>query len=208
MIDYVITQTGKSLSSEKIKLNKYDNKVSRLVFNLDGTIPGNLLFLAMKNPVTGEYFYSPVTDNAVVIGNSVTRYPGRWDCILLATEDYELDVTGDIDEERLTYVSDELRRVVVIDNFLDDDAYIGTLSYPAMDTALEKFAHEFRDLYDLVQQVGDDVGLCQNFKNQSEDILVQMQGLLTNMTAMYNNYMTSMEVAYSNYIRRIQNGGA
>lgn len=65
MTDYIISQVGKTLTSESaIKIVKYDNKVSRLIFNLDGTIPDGLrLYCAFLNPKTGKYFYSPVINN-------------------------------------------------------------------------------------------------------------------------------------------------
>lgn len=84
-IDYVITQTGKDLTSgSSFKINRYDNKISRFVFNLDGTIPDFLrLYCAFLNPQTKKYFYTPVLEEEgtyyVIIGTKISYYVSRWE---------------------------------------------------------------------------------------------------------------------------------
>ena len=120
-IEHFITQTGKNLvcsnESGKIIINKYDNKISKFVFNLDGTIPGRLYF-ALLNPVTQKYFITPVVNNAVTITTRISGYPGIWKALLLGIEDNYEVVDENIDQSKLTYVSNEFKRIVVKDNFL------------------------------------------------------------------------------------------
>ena len=182
---YNITQTGRVLSSSAIKINKYDNKTIKLNFVFDGTISGRLYYLAMLNPVTKLYEYHPLTNGTVLLGNSISRYPGRWSCILMATEDYALDATDDIDESRLTWVSNVFNKIVVIDNFLDDDAYIGSLSYPAIDEALNTFTRNMTTIQEYVTTSGEDVTACENVLTQCQNVLAQCQLLYAQIQAIY-----------------------
>ena len=123
-IEHFITQTGKNLvcsnESGKIIINKYDNKISKINFKLDDTIPGRLYF-AMLNPVTSKYFLIPLVDNAITITTRISAYPGVWNTLLLGIEDdYEI-VDENIDQSKVTYVSNEFKRVVVKDNFLSEN---------------------------------------------------------------------------------------
>ncbi len=215
-IDYAIIQEGKSLSSDKIKINKYDNKISRLVFTLDGTIPGRL-YLAMKNPITGRYFYNLLTDDAVIIGTSVSMYVGRWDMILLGvSEDYDLDELNDIDQEKVTYVSDTLKKLVVIDNFLSDDC--GAISYPALDEALDDFARNREEIENNLIQTGEDVSECEallvsiqeieteckEYLAQVEEYVYQIEVMNQTLTQSYNTYYASLKQQYETYKKNLE----
>lgn len=138
-IEFHIKQVGKTLSCSdsagKIIINKYDNKVSKIIFNLDGTIPGRVYF-ALRNPVTGRYFISPIINNELVIGTKVSIYPGRWTALLIGIDDdYEI-VDDEIDQSKCTYVSDEFKRIIVRDNFLDD-CCIEEESSPVIDMMID-----------------------------------------------------------------------
>lgn len=124
LIDHFITQVGKVLTvdndSGKIVINKYDNKISRINFKLDGTIPGRLYF-AMLNPITNKYFLLPLVENAITITTQISAYPGVWNTLLLGIQDdYEI-VDENIDQGKVTYVSNEFKRIVVRDNFLSEN---------------------------------------------------------------------------------------
>lgn len=123
-IEHFITQTGKNLvcsnESGKIIINKYDNKISKIIFKLDNTIPGRLYF-AMLNPVTNKYFITPLVNDAVTITTRISAYPGVWNTLLLGIQDdYEI-VDENIDQSKVTYVSNEFKRIVVRDNFLSEN---------------------------------------------------------------------------------------
>lgn len=122
-IEHHIKQVGKVLTctddSGKITINKYDNKTSRIIFDLDGTIPGKLYF-ALLNPKTNKYFLTPIVNNEIEITSSISVYPGIWSAIIIGADvDYEI-IDNNIDQTKLTYVSDELKRIVVRDNFLNE----------------------------------------------------------------------------------------
>lgn len=223
-IDYKIKQVGKTLTADKIKINKFDNKVSRLLFELDGTIPGRL-YLAMKNPVTKKYFYSLLTDNAVTIGTVVSMYVGRWDVILMGvSEDYDLDELEDIDQTKITYVSDTLKKIVVIDNFLDDDCEV--FSLPALDDALDKFARNREELENNLLQTGADVTACEETLASCREVLEECQDVLADcqelydemsaintslkslqsrLTATYNTYSSNLNSQYERYKMELEN---
>lgn len=138
-LNYHVQQNGKILSctdeAGKITINKYDNKVSQITFHLDGTIPGRLYF-AMLNPVTNKYFMLPVINNELIIGTEISVYPGKWKSLLIGVQDdYEV-VDNDIDQSKVTYVSNEFNRIIVRDNFLDEEN-IELNSNPAIDAMLE-----------------------------------------------------------------------
>ena len=140
-IDHFITQTGKNLvctnENGKIIINKFENKISRIVFNLDDTIPGRLYF-AMLNPVTGKYSMMPIVDGAITITTKISAYPGIWNTLLLGIQD-DYDVADEnIDQSKVTFVSNEFKRIVVKDNFLSEDTEdIETVENPEIDELID-----------------------------------------------------------------------
>ena len=134
-IDFNIVQTGKTLSSDKIIINKYDNKISRLFFNFDGTILGRLYF-AMLNPITNKYCMKPILNSQVIITTEVSVYPGKWSALLVGVQDdYEI-IDNNIDQSKVTFVSNPFNRIIVRDNFLSDSSIEPTVN-PAIDETLE-----------------------------------------------------------------------
>lgn len=134
-IDFNIVQTGKTLSSDKIIINKYENKISRLFFNFDGTILGRLYF-AMLNPITNKYCMKPILNSQVIITTEVSVYPGKWSALLVGVQDdYEI-IDNNIDQSKVTFVSNPFNRIIVRDNFLSDSSIEPTVN-PAIDEALE-----------------------------------------------------------------------
>lgn len=140
-IDHFITQTGKILvctnENGKIIINKFENKISRIVFNLDDTIPGRLYF-AMLNPVTGKYSMMPIVDGAITITTKISAYPGIWNTLLLGIQDDYDVVDENIDQSKVTFVSNEFKRIVVKDNFLSEDTEdIETVENPEIDELID-----------------------------------------------------------------------
>lgn len=122
-ITNTITQIGKELSCDndngKIIVNKYDNKVSKLIFSFDEAITGRK-YIALLNPVTKKYHIEPIINNEVVITTKISAYPGKWNLLLIATDDdYEIE-DNNIDQSKVTYVSNTFGRIIVRDNFLDE----------------------------------------------------------------------------------------
>lgn len=140
--EFHIKQTKKELTCtdtpNKIVLNKYDNKVSKIIFDFDNSITGGRLYFVMLNPVTKKYSFTPIINSEIIMGTNVTVYPGIWKSILIAVQDdYEI-IDNDIDQSKVTFVSNEFARIVVRDNFLDEER-IESTSNPAIDKLLDDF---------------------------------------------------------------------
>lgn len=138
-ITNTITQIGKELSCDndngKIVVNKYDNKISKLIFSLDEGITGRK-YIALLNPVTKKYYIEPIINSEVVITSKISAYPGKWKLLLIATDDdYEIE-DNNIDQSKVTYVSNTFGRIIVRDNFLDESE-IERVENPAIDEMLE-----------------------------------------------------------------------
>lgn len=159
-IDYHLKQVGKVLTctdeSNKIIINKYDNKVSRILFDFDSSIFGRLYF-AMLNPITKRYFFTPIVDNAITITTKVSAYPGAWRCLLLAVEnDYEI-VNENIDQSKVTFVSDEFRKVVVRDNFLsEDEEDIEVVNSPEIDELLDRMVETLNTATRIIDDLDEE----------------------------------------------------
>lgn len=125
---YNVYQSGKRLyidekeiPDNKIVVNKYENEVTTLRLVSDGTLPPRL-YWALRNPkLSNKYFILKLVNNEdLIVGTDISAYPGLWDMLLIGTdEDYEIEGT-DIDQSRLTYVSDHFGRLFVRDNFLEE----------------------------------------------------------------------------------------
>lgn len=122
-INYIVKQEGRTLTlvdSSKIIINKYDNKVAKIVFELDETITGRPYF-AMLNPVTDKYHIIPIINNCIVIDTKISVYPGRWESLLVVIDDdYEI-LENDIDQSKFTFISNAFKNIIVRDNFLNED---------------------------------------------------------------------------------------
>lgn len=125
---YNVYQSGKRLyidekenPDNKIVVNKYENEVTTLRLISDGTLPPRL-YWALRNPkLSNKYFILPLINNEdLIVGTDISTYIGLWDMLLIGTdEDYEIEGT-DIDQSRLTYISDHFGRLFVRDNFLEE----------------------------------------------------------------------------------------
>lgn len=125
---YNVYQSGKRLyidekenPDNKIVVNKYDNMQQTLRLISDGTLPPRL-YWALRNPkLSNKYFILKLLNNEdLIVGTDISAYPGLWDMLLIGTdEDYIIEGT-DIDQSRLTYVSDHFGRLFVRDNFLEE----------------------------------------------------------------------------------------
>lgn len=123
MITYTLTLTGKTLSSDRIILNKLENKVSTLHLSVIGEVSGNF-YMAFKHENEDTYFYLPFdNDMNLLLDTRISNYPGKWTLIVLVTEQtyiLEGEIT-DLDQNRVTLVSNALTRLIVQDNYLDDE---------------------------------------------------------------------------------------
>ena len=140
--EFHIKQVKKELTCtdtpNKIVLNKYDNKVSKIIFDFDNTIVDGRLYFVMLNPITKKYSFTPIINSEIMMGTNVTVYPGIWKSMLIAVQDdYEI-VDNDIDQSKVTFVSNEFARIVVRDNFLDEE-HIESTDNPAIDKLLDDF---------------------------------------------------------------------
>lgn len=160
-IDYHIKQEGKSLSCTdelgKIVINKFDNKISRIVFEFDNSISGRLYFV-MLNPETKLYSFFPIVDNMITITTNISAIPGVWDSLLIGVQDdYEI-VDGDIDQSKTTFVSNEFKRIVVRDNFLSENAEdIEEVKNPEIDKLLDKMVAATEEAERIVEAIDVDV---------------------------------------------------
>ena len=125
---YNVYQSGKRLyidenenPDNKIVVNKYENEVTTLRLVSDGTLPPRL-YWALRNPkLSNKYFILKLVNNEdLIVGTDISAYPGLWDMLLIGTdEDYIIEGT-DIDQSKLTYISDHFGRLFVRDNFLEE----------------------------------------------------------------------------------------
>lgn len=176
LTDYIITQTEKLLTTtSSIKLVKNENRVSRLVFRFDGTIPTRTrLYCAFYNYKTNKYFYTPILYNGaeyyVIIGTEITFYPIKWSMLVIAVApDMTIDSTTEIDDELIVWSSFEFKKIVVIDTFLKDEAVM--LTHPNIEKALD-------DLMVLHDEVIDHSSLVSGDVTQAQSILAECQAIL------------------------------
>lgn len=121
-----ITQTGNVLLCDKIVINKYENKITKLHFNYDNTIQESRKYIALLNPVTDKYRIHPVgLDDSVLLNTDMSMYPGVWRMLLIATSDDYIIIDDNIDNSKCTYVSNECKKIIVRDNFLSE----GSIEY-------------------------------------------------------------------------------
>lgn len=138
--DYTIQQSGTSLSmigdANRIVVNKYSNKVTRIFFEVDELISGERLYAVLQNPITNRYRFLPLMDdNSIIITRMITNYVGAWSLLLVAVSD-EISEDEELDNSKVTFVSDVFRRLVVKDNFLDEDKV--DLTEPGTDPMIDE----------------------------------------------------------------------
>lgn len=182
--DYEIVQSGKLLScSEKIVINKYDNKTSRLHFSFDGTLEGNF-YVALQNPTLSRYFIEPIVDYYYEITSAVSLYPGRWEMILIVTDDsYEI-TDGVFDQSKAVYTSSVFKRIVVVDNFLDEESKdaIDPIQSAAIDAVLEELSSAKNTLEIMSQNATD-------MANAAEDSEAVAREHYENIVILYNEIL-------------------
>lgn len=186
--DYEIVQSGKLLScSEKIVINKYDNKTSRLHFSFDGTLEGNF-YVALQNPTLSRYFIEPIVDDYYEITSAVSLYPGRWEMILIVTDDsYEI-TDGVFDQSKAVYTSSVFKRIVVIDNFLDEESKdaIDPIQSAAIDAVLEELSSAKNTLEIMSQNATDMANAAEDSEMAARDYYTLVQNMYTEILRMYN----------------------
>ena len=200
--DYVITQTGAELSTPAaIKLQKYENRVSRLVFQVEDWLSETArLYVAILNPETKRYHYEPLLQDDdgsyyMIIGTSITYYPGKTKLLLIGvTPEFELDDNITLSPEATIYVSREFPRIVVLENFLDDDAM--ELTFPNLDQILDNLvvlhdntvtialqtAQDLVDCNEALAQCEADMAKCDDDMAQCDADLARCEEILTECT--------------------------
>ena len=153
-VDYIITQNGYNLECPtSIKIQKMENKVTRLVFNLeDWLVETTRPYVAFLNPETLRYHYEPILFDGeiyyVVIGTSVSYYPKKHKMLLIGVSpSFTLDDNVVLDKSNIVYVSREFNGLVVINNFISDVAK--EVSYPNIDYALDNLIVLHDNVIDL-----------------------------------------------------------
>ena len=222
MTDYVINQVGYQLTGNTIKISKYENKVSRLVFNLDNTIDTDQLhlFVSVHNPKTSKVVYSPILKKDDIyyftIGSEISMYVGRWTLILLGiSKDYDLAGMQELDDSAVLFPSLEYKKLVVLDAFLDDDNLIVT--DPNVEECLQDLYTLHENITQLSIQTGEDATECGNILQQCQNILNEINRIFSHMnileTSLVNRYeelLASLQSHYSTYLadlRRERLGG-
>lgn len=178
--DYIITQSGQELKTENpIKIQKCENKVSRLVFKVEDKIKENArLYCAILNPLTKRYHYEPLLYDEeldafyLIIGTSISYYVGKIKILLIAVEpQFILDDNITFDPSAAIYVSKEFVRVVVLENFLDDIAV--EVSMPNLDRALDNFMVLHDNVVEIAIQTAQDLVDCNEALKQCEEAMAQ-----------------------------------
>ena len=233
--DYVITQSGDDLTIDNpIKIMKYDNKISRIVFKVEDNIKENTrLYCAILNPHTKRYHYEPLLYDDeldgyyLIIGTSISYYVGKPKLLLIAVEpSFILEDNITFDKSVAVYVSKEFARITVVENFLDDVAY--EISMPTIDKALDDLVilhdnviqYSIETAEDLIncnealakcnedlEQCDVDVQSCEEILQSCNNVLRQIQTLQTNFTNDFQAKMNEMQRTYNEYIQSIRNGG-
>ena len=125
---YNVYQSGKRLyidekenPDNKIACNKYESEQTTLRLISDGTLPPRL-YWALRNPkLSQKYFILKLVNNEdLIVGTDISATPGLWDMLLIGTDEDYIIEGADIDQSRLTYVSDHFGRLFVRDNFLEE----------------------------------------------------------------------------------------
>lgn len=125
---YKVYQSGKRLyidekenPDNKIAVNKFESEQTTLRLISDGTLPPRL-YWALRNPkLSNKYFILKLVNNEdLIVGTDISATPGLWDMLLIGTPDDYIIEGADIDQSKLTYVSDHFGRLFVRDNFLEE----------------------------------------------------------------------------------------
>lgn len=177
--EHKILQEKKNLTlvgENKIIINKYDNKVSKIIFSFDGIIQGRI-FVACKNPITKKYWVVPIArDNSLTITSNISMYPGVWELLLIGSDD---EIDDSLDQSKITYVSNVFKRLVVIDNFLngtDKDYNTESVYDPAIKEALDDLV-TYRDrIFSIYTELSD---IDKKVSEQIEDLLNNSVEILT-----------------------------
>lgn len=204
---YEITVSDKTLvCDQKILINKYDNKVSRLHFTYADGMSGNF-YIAMSNPENGTYFIDPIVDGYYDITSAVTVYPGRWTAVLIVVDnDYEI-TDNTIDQSKTVYISNEIK-IIVHDNFLneDDKNSIDPIQNAAIEAALESLESSRTALVNMAAQAEQSATDAADYASQAatsasnaENSATQCQSYLNNVSNIRSEIQTMLSEIRSTY---------
>lgn len=179
-IDFNIVQDGKALSclEGKVVINKYENKVTVIHFDFDESIynPESLderPYFALLNPVTEKYSYYPILDGLITITSGITAYPGAWKAILVIVgEDYEI-VDDDLDQTKVTFVSDMFTKFVVKDNFLSESS-LEPIPDPLAIT-IDKALDDLMKARNELEKAAEDATEAKIISTENKDIVVEAE---------------------------------
>ena len=186
--DYEIYQNGQDLScSDKIVINKYDNKTSRLHFNFEENMEGNY-YIALQNPTLNKYFIDPIVDGYYEFTSAVSVYPGRWKMVLIVT-DLAYEITDDtFDQSVALYVSNEYPKIIVKDNFLieEDKDAIDPIQSAAIDDALYRLELARNTLTTMAQNAADSAESASLSEINSRSYNTNISNMYNRIVEMYN----------------------
>lgn len=202
--DFTINQIGTQLTtSATIKLVKYENKVSRIFFTLDGSIDTSQLHLivALSNPKTKKTIYSPLLreDDSYyfIVGTEITMYVGRWTLLLLGVSPtMEIIDTHEIQDDLIVYSSAEFKKIVVMDTFLDDDNTI--LVHPTIEKTILDLETMHDNVTALAVQTGEDATECSQILTQCQDILAEINQIYSHMLLLESSLVSEYESRIAN----------
>lgn len=194
--DYEIYQNGQDLScSDKIVINKYDNRTSRLHFNFEENMEGNY-YIALQNPTLNKYFIEPIVNGYYEFTSAVSVYPGRWNMVLIVT-DLTYEITDDtFDQSVALYVSNEYPKIIVKDNFLneEDKDAIDPIQSAAIDTALNNLELARNTLETMAQNAADSAenaslseANCRNYYDETANLYSKIENMYDEIVRIYNN---------------------
>lgn len=182
--DFEVVQSGRTLTCNegKIVINKYDTRTQRIHFTFDELVEGSRLYVSLNNPVLNRYFISPIVDGYYEITSLISVYPGRWEMIVIGVDD-AYEITDDtIDQSKATYVSDTYKKLVVKDNFLDEESKdaIDPVQNAAIDAALdnlEKNRLVLEAMADGAVQAAAEAKASEERCNEVADMIEQLEML-------------------------------
>lgn len=190
MITYNIMQRRKTLASNKILLNKYENMVTRLRLVTDGTIDGNF-YMAFKHEDSEEYFYLPFDSKKyLVLDSYITSTSGEWEMILIVTEfSYVLDTNvTELDQTRVTYVSEPLNTLCVQENYLKDRQIESD-----MPAALHVVLDEFMNAKNQIMEIGDNVAVFNEKADNIEANMATIEAYVRKIESVYDEIIPAGE---------------
>ncbi len=146
----------------------------------------------MNNPVLNRYFISPIVDGYYEITSEISVYPGRWTMVVIVTDD-SYEITDDtVDQSKAVYVSNEFNKVIVKNNFLDEESKdaIDPVQNAAIDSALESLESARNTLVTMAQNAADAANAAAISESNVTTMYNSVRPMYNEIVAMYNQMRT------------------